>query len=289
MNPSVNDELAMPKRKKNKRSKSRKKRKTLAAQADPFLLYQKSVQKPDFDIDFFTKTYKRYRRRKPRSLREDFCGTAYLATEWVKGHPKRTAIGVDLDTPTLAWARQNVVAVQKPKVQRRFELIHGDVLEVVEPTVDVTCALNFSYCIFKTREQLQKYFEVAHRGLAADGVFITELYGGTEAIEETEEERDVEDFVYVWEQAKYNPITNETLCHIHFDFADGSRLERAYTYDWRLWTIPEVRECMLMAGFERVDVYWEGVEKDGEGSGEYYITKEEENQETWLVYIVGIK
>jgi hypothetical protein len=29
------------------------------------------------------------------------------------------------------------------------------------------------------------------------------------------------------------------VCHIHFDFEDGSRLERAFSYDWRLWSLPE--------------------------------------------------
>jgi hypothetical protein len=116
-----------------------------------------------------------------------------------------------------------------------------------------------------------------------------ELYGGTEAIVEIEETRAVEDFTFIWNQAEFNPITNETLCHIHFEFKDGSRLDKAFTYDWRLWSIPEVKELLEAAGFASVDVYWEAVDEDGDGTGEHRLTTREENQEGWLVLIVATK
>jgi len=271
-----------------KTRKKRKRKKKLADLADPLKLYQLSVQCPEVEIDFFTSVYRRHRKRRPLSMKEDFCGTAYLATDWVKSHKKRTAVGVDLDAPTLAWARKHVLGKAKPGVRDRVQLIEANVLDVTEPKVDVTCALNFSYCGFKTRELLRRYFSTAREGLAEGGIFFCELYGGTEAIIELEEEREVEDFTYVWHQAKFNPITRETLCHIHFDFPDGSRLEQAFTYDWRLWTIPEVRECLDEAGFSHTEIYWDPVDNDDADEG-FRLTEEEENQEGWLVYIVGLK
>jgi len=272
-----------------KSNKKRKRKKKLAEGADPLKLYQLSVQCPEVEIDFFTKVFREHRGRRPLSMREDFCGTAYLATEWVKSHKKRTALGVDLDAPTLAWARQHVLGKAKPGVAERVELIEANVLDVTDPKVDVTCALNFSYCIFKSRDLLKRYFAAAREGLVEGGIVFCELYGGTEAIVELEEEREVDGFTYIWDQAEFNPITRETLCHIHFAFPDGSRMKRAFTYDWRLWTIPEVRECLVEAGFSHVDVYWDPVEEDDDADDGFRLTEKEENQEGWLVYFVAFK
>jgi SAM-dependent methyltransferase len=261
----------------------------VAATTDRHALYQDAVQTPTEDVKFFTNVYRERRGRDPMALREDFCGTAYLATEWVKSHPQRTAIAVDLDEATLEWGREHNLEAADEDVARRVRLIHSDVLDVREPRVDLTCAMNFSYCVFKTREALRRYFEVVYEGLNDDGVFVTELYGGTEAITEDEEERPVGSFCYKWQCEKYNPITHETLCHITFVFPDGSKLRRAFTYDWRLWTIPELRELLNEVGFDSVTVYWENVDEDGDGTGEFRATEEEENQESWLVYVVAAK
>jgi len=139
------------------------------------------------------------------------------------------------------------------------------------------------------REELRRYFEVAHDRLVRDGLFYTEIYGGSEAVVTVAEERKEDGFRVIWDQEVYNPITHETLCHLHFKFRDGSRLDRAFTYDWRLWGVPEIREIMAEAGFAQSRVYWEEVDEDGEGTGEYRATESEENQETWLVYVVGVK
>ena len=274
---------------KDKTKKGKRRKKTDADRADHHELYQLSVQNPEAEIHLFNKMFKRYRGRRPMSMKEDFCGTAYLSTAWAKSHKKRTAIGVDLHGPTLDWGRKHNLEPEPASVVERVTLVQANVLDITEPKVDVSCALNFSYCVFKRREQLRKYFEVALQGLVDDGMFLCELFGGTEAITELEESRELDGFNYVWDQARYNPINHEILCHIHFDFPDGSRMEKAFTYDWRLWTIPEVRECLMEAGFKRVDVYWDPVEGDEKGDSWYRKTEEEENQEGWLVYLVALK
>jgi len=269
--------------KAKKREKKRKKR-TLASKADKFLLYQKSVQDPKPEVRFMDRVFRRHRKRRPLHFREDFCGTAYLATHWVKSHKKRTALGVDLDGPTLEYARKKVIGKEAKSVAKRIALRQENVLAVTEPKVDIACAFNFSYCIFKKRSELGAYLKVAHDSLADDGLFFCELFGGTEAIEVLDERRQVEDFTYIWQQAKFNPITREILCHIHFAFKDGSKLKQAFTYDWRLWTVPELRELMAEAGFSKTEVWWDPVDED-----DYRVTEEEENQAGWLVYLVGIK
>lgn len=268
----------------------------MAASAELHTLYEKSVQTPETEIDFFTKTYTSLRGRMPLIMREDFCGTAFLSTEWCKSDPKRTALGVDLDHDTLEWGRRHHVDTAPADVAERITLVEGNVLEPTGMKADVTCALNFSYCIFKTRDALREYFKVAHAGLKDDGILVLDLFGGTETMDVLEEEREVddEDFTYIWDQDRFNPITNEILCHIHFNFPDGSELREAFTYDWRLWQIPEIEELLIEAGFSRVRVYWEEfVESDDEeddeleGTGEYYETREVENQESWVIYIVA--
>ena len=248
------------------------------------------MQCPEAEIHFFDRVFKKHRRRKALTMKEDFCGTAFLSAEWAKTNPRRMAVGVDLDGPTLDYARQMVLAREAEDVQKRVKLLQANVNDVTRPKVELSCALNFSYCIFKKREDLVHYFKQAYKGLEDDGILVTDLFGGTEAIDVIEEDRKLNGFTYVWDQADYNPITNEILCHIHFKFPDGSRINKAFTYDWRLWSIPEVRECMEEAGFPRVEVYWEPEDEADDGEIlDYRFTEKEENQEGWLVYVVGIK
>lgn len=272
---------------------------TLAQRADRHVLYQHSVQAADFEVEFFVDRYQELRGKKPRVLREDFCGTALLCVEWVKSHPKRTAVGVDLCQDTLAWGARHNLKPAGRAVSDRIALHHANVLDPLAVKADVTCAMNFSYCVFKQRGALRHYFETVRAGLKEDGLFVLDLLGGTETMSVLEEEREIEDqdFIYIWDQAKFNPITHDFLCHIHFRFSDGSMLRKAFTYEWRLWTLPELREVLQEAGFSRVHVYWEEFEKSPgdddddeeqwEGTGTYRDTLQAENQEGWVAYIVA--
>lgn len=270
-------------------AKSKKKRATLAAAADRYALYQSSVQTPSADVEFFDRVFRRLRGRRPRSLREDFCGTGYLSATWVQSHRERTATGVDIDPEPLAWGQAHNMAELSPKAASRVRLLEADVLDGVGDAAEVACAMNFSYGVFKERALLKRYFQVVYDKLTPDGVFFTELYGGTEAIIDLVEERPCEGFTYIWEQETYNPINHQTVCHIHFRFPDKSRVDRAFSYDWRLWTIPEICELLAEVGFKAPQVYWETTDDDGDGTGDFEPTETEENQESWLVYIVAAK
>jgi len=267
---------------------------TLAEQADRHVLYQESVQAPESDVEFFIDTYKELRGKEALSMREDFCGTALLSVDWCKTNPQRTAVGVDLDKPTLDWGvEHNIVPAG---MTDRIRLIEGNVLDEPDEKVDLTCALNFSYCCFKTRDELRSYFENARKGLKEDGILVLDLLGGTETMDELEEDRegdDDENYTYIWDQAKFNPINHHMTCHIHFEFDDDSRLDKAFTYEWRLWMIPEVTELLKEAGYSKARVYWEEFVEDEdddeemEGTGIYHDVTEAEQQESWVNYIVA--
>ncbi|MEJ2140823.1 MAG: class I SAM-dependent methyltransferase [Gammaproteobacteria bacterium] len=270
---------------------------TQAEQADRHVLYQESVQCPEAEVDFISKTYEALKGRKAISMKEDFGGTGYLSVEWAKSDPERTAIVVDIDKPTLDWGQKNNAEEAGSDVARRVEYIEADVRDITEPKVDVINAFNFSYCIFETRDEMRKYFEVTREGLKDDGILVLDLFGGTEAMDVLEEETELDDFdaTYRWEHVSFNPINNHMECAIHFDFDDGSSLENAFTYAWRLWSIPEIRELLEEAGYSKIRIYWEEyVDSDDdddelEGTGEYYETEEVENQESWMIYIVAEK
>ena len=66
-------------------------------------LYQLSVQNVEAEIDFVDETFEQIRGRKAITLREDFCGTGNTSAEWVRRRSTNTAIGLDLDQPTLDY------------------------------------------------------------------------------------------------------------------------------------------------------------------------------------------
>ncbi len=278
------------KQKKQQRLLKEKGGPSMAEQADLHMLYEASVQNVDFEVEFVSNTFKMIRGREARSLREDFCGTAQAACRWVKEHEDNTAIGVDLDADVLAWGREHHVAELTSKQEARIALLNQNVLEVDTQQVDVLLAMNFSYWCFKTREVLGGYFKRAYQALADDGVFFLDCFGGYQAYEELEEETDHEDFTYIWDQASYNAITGDLTTHIHFSFPDGSELRPAFTYEWRLWSLPEIRELLAEAGFKRLTVFsqaWD--EETDEETDEYFPTETLDADPGWVIYITAEK
>ena len=258
-----------------------------AATADKHHLYERAVQSPEAEIQFIDRTFRAIRGRLPDVLREDFCGTAFLACTWVRSRLTNRSIGVDLDKPTLEWAITHNLSWLAPEERTRVELICDDVNGVRAGRADIIAAFNFSYYIFKTRPQLLKYFKAARRGLRKDGLFYLDCYGGYESQDVLTEPRKCAGFTYVWDQAHFNPVTSETLCHIHFSFPDGTKMNKAFTYDWRLWSIAELRELLKEAGFTRSTVYWEGTDPRGEGNGIFRPTTKGEVCAGWVSYIIA--
>ena len=117
-----------------------------------------------------------------------------------------------------------------------------------------------------------------------------DLYGGADSQRTMDETREQEGFDYVWDQNVFDPITYDAINYIHFEFPDGSEIRRAFTYDWRLWTIPELQALMSEAGFSQSEVYWEGTDrKTNEGNGIYRKVTSAPDDPAWVSYIVGVR
>ncbi|MEE2883701.1 MAG: class I SAM-dependent methyltransferase [Planctomycetota bacterium] len=271
-----------------KSNKKKKKRDRQAFLANKHDLYQKAVQEPEADTEFMEKVFRNKFKNTPLVMREDFCGTGFLSATWVAEKKERRAIGYDLDPDTVKWGVENNLSDLDSDQRSRIELRIADVLDAPKEPVDIVCAMNFSWWIFKKRNQLLKYFRSVRSSLLDEGLFVLDMYGGSEAYEEMEEEREKEDFSYIWDQEKVCGITDEVLCHISFHFPDGSKMKKAFTYDWRRYGMRETQEILIDAGFSSVEVYWEGTDEDGEGDGEFTLQTEAENSEAWIAYLVAI-
>ena len=266
---------------------------------DRHLLYTAAVQHVEHDLDALERIYRRHNGRAALLLREDFCGTAAAACEWVRRGPRRRAWGVDLHRPTLAWARRRRLPLLG-EAARRLTLVHADVRDVARPRVDMVKALNFSYWVFKSREELAGYFRAVRRSLARGGLLCLDAYGGTDTCQATVESRRVRasrgpggervpPFRYVWEQRDFNPVDHHLRCWIHFDLDDGRKMNRAFTYDWRMWTLPEIRELLDAAGFRESIVYvqdWD--DKAHRDLDTYSVRRRFENQLSWLAFVIGV-
>ena len=261
---------------------------TMAERADRHLLYQLSVQNPEFELDFIDRIFEEMRGRTPRTMREDFCGTALSSVEWVRRRRGNTAVAIDIDPEVLGWARANNVSTLKRGERGRLELIEGDVREVATDRVDVVQAYNFSYWFFQERAVLLAYFRRLHAALVDDGLLFLDVFGGSECYQTQKEKRKLDGFRYVWEQSEFNAITNELQCHIHFHFPDKSKLKKAFSYTWRVWGARELREILAEAGFAETIVYRQEFDPEtDEALDEYVATDFAEDYACWLGYIVA--
>lgn len=274
---------------KKRGSRRKGDRPTMASLADRHELYEASVQSVPDEVEFMKTTFHELTGRRPHLLREDFCGTAAAACEWVKSNRLHKAVAVDIDPAVLESGRSRHIARMTDGQRRRLRLVQGDVRSARTGRVDLACAFNFSWWTFRTREELLGYFRAVKRSLAPDGVFFLDIYGGAEAYNEVEEETEYDLFTYVWEQAHFEPLSARYTCHIHFRFPDGSELPKAFTYEWRLWTLPELTELLAEAGFARSVLYWQGTDEDGDPNGEFTAVEEGEADPAWIAYVAACR
>lgn len=269
----------------------RKKRPALTARtADRYALYQGSVQDPDSELEFLEKVCREFKRPRPTLIREDFCGTALIAATWVKRRRGNRAIGVDLHRDTVRVQSKRNTKDLTDEQRSRLTLLCDNVLSpklVSGPKVEAVLALNFSYWVFKQREAMLDYFTKVRRALRPGGVFILDHLGGSDVQVEMRERTRFGGFTYVWDQAEYDPISGDYLCRIHFEFRDGTRLTNAFTYHWRMWSMPELRDVLHEAGFGKVAVYWEGDDGKGGGNGVFRAKARGEACRSHISYLVA--
>ena len=252
-----------------------------------YKLYETSVQNHMADIEFIEDEFKKLRGRKAQTLREDFGGTGAMACDWVKRGKERQAWAVDLDPEPVEYGQANHYIKLNKDEEKRMSYVMGNVLDKMDFSADITVAFNFSYFIFKKRQELLKYFKRARKSLNKDGVFFLDIFGGTECTDALEEETEFDKHSYFWDCDFYNPLNNECQYYIHFK-KDGVKYERVFSYNWRHWTVREIVELLEEAGFSKVLTYWEGEDEDGDGDGEFYQSSSEENCESWVTYVVGL-
>jgi hypothetical protein len=268
---------------------------------DRHALYEVAVQGVDWDLDFLDRVFS-YRNDgyEPLDFREDFCSTAALAVAWCQRGKDRRAWGVDLDPEPLAWARKYRLPYVR-EVAQQVTLIRGDVREPRKPLVDVTCALNFSWWVFHQRADLVQYLRAARAGLRKNGVLVLNMFGGGKAekplVERTRKRAEngpdgtmLPAFTYIWEHESFNPIDRRLLAHIHFELRDGRTIKKAFTYDWRMYTVPELRDCVIEAGFRDFELWSEGYDtKAKRGNGVLYKRTQLDAEDTFIGYAVATR
>ncbi|CAJ1979153.1 unnamed protein product [Sphenostylis stenocarpa] len=317
-----------------------------------FLLYQQSVQSPKGDISYLQKFFLMYvGGRMPLHLQEDFCGTAFLSTEWLRSDSRKTAVGLDLDLEALNWCMENNIPKLGADGFSRISLFHGNVLQPLQsklvkmdpqmlvsnislsqneenmqtgvpesedttgsvaqddkftttnltlPGRDIVCAFNYSCCCLHKRADLVLYFKHARNTLSTKGgIFVMDLYGGASSEHKLRLQRRFPNFTYVWEQAEFDIIQRKTRISLHFHMKKEQRkLRHAFSYSWRLWTLPEIRDCLEEAGFRSVH-FWvrempdstEIMRTEGFGAGKnvkYEEATSFQQQDSWNAYIVGV-
>ena len=256
---------------------------------DKYWYYRNSVQSPETDVDFFRDTYKSIRGEIPTTLREDFCGTFSLCCEWVKKGPRYRAYGIDLDHEPIQYGLSHYLP-QLSKAQReRVQILQENVLNPGLPRADIICAMNFSHFIFKDRSMMKSYYHNCFSTLNKGGILIADAFGGSLCQGPNEEKTKHRGFTYFWDQASFDPVSNYAEFHIHFKPDGQKKIEKVFSYDWRMWSLPEIREMMLEVGFQKSTVYWEGNTRSGEGNGIFKPAEKGDECDAWIAYVIGEK
>lgn len=221
---------------------------------------------------------------RPVVLREDFCGTAGVSRRWVMDARKRgeraSAVCVDNDAPTLDRARR---LAHDAGVAGAMAFVECDATAAPSPddpspgapgnpAPDAIFVGNFSIGYIHQRSRLVAYLrackwrlDLGNAGFGG-GIFVCDAYGGAGAfrlgaIERRHPSHGREVIRYHWEHEAADPRTGMVRNAISFRVElDGdviAELPRAFVYDWRLWSLAELRDAMLEAGFARVDVHRE--------------------------------
>jgi hypothetical protein len=256
---------------------------------DKYEYYTKAVQSPDVDVKFIRSVYKELKGKNPKTFREDFCGTFALSRSWVKLDKQHKAIGVDLDREPITYGRAQEAKEMSEEQQRRLTILNKNVMAPDLPGTDIVGAFNFSYYIFKTRKDMKKYFQNVYSRLGKDGVFTIDCFGGTQSQEPNIEETDHGAFKYYWDQDSFDPVTGLAKFYIHFKLKGKKKLKKVFSYDWRIWNVPELRELLEEVGFKKTHVYWEGTTKKGGGDGVFKRTEVGEDCDSWICYVAAEK
>jgi hypothetical protein len=259
-------------------------------------LYRAAVQHPQAEANFARRVhaYGNRNHAAPLRLKEDFAGSASVAALWCLLDPRHEAWAVERHAATARFAQRHVQR-ELGREAARCHVIRADVHDVTEPRVDIVLALNFSVFIYHERSALCDYFAAARKSLRPGGALIIDAYGGPGAMTPMLQKRRVPAscecgtpaLEYQWQQVSHDAATGRVDNRIHFRV--GRRLIRnAFRYDWRLWSLPELREAMLDAGFARATAWCDRYDPAANTSdGVYRPTRTMPNRHDWVAYVSG--
>jgi hypothetical protein len=280
---------ALKEKKKPKSKSSTKNKKKPLPPFDKYEYYIKSVQTPDVEAEFMSRIYQELNKKKAKTMREDFCGTFATCVEWVKQGPKQEAYGVDIDAEPIAYGKEHYLAELNAEQKQRVITLQKSVLDDGLPQVDIVCALNFSYFCFKKRALIKQYFQNVYDTLQAKGLLVLDCFGGSKCYESNLEITEHKGYEYHWDQEEFNPINQNAKFSIHFKRKGERKRKQVFHYDWRMWSIPELRDILEEVGFKKTLVYWEGSDSKGEGNGVFSASEQGEECESWVAYVVASK
>ncbi|KAH7561224.1 hypothetical protein JRO89_XS10G0195200 [Xanthoceras sorbifolium] len=168
------------------------------------------------------------------------------------------------------------------------------------PARDIVCAFNYSCCCLHKRADLVLYFKHVLEALSKKGgIFVMDLYGGTSSEQKLRLQRRFANFTYVWEQAEFDIIERKTRISLHFHLQkQQKKLRHAFSYSWRLWSLPEIKDCLEEAGFQSIHFWIREMPdtadtRSTEGFGaaqneKYEEAKTFQQQDAWNAYIVAV-
>jgi hypothetical protein len=220
-------------------------------------LYELCVQSPKHVVDLLRAIHG----EEPLLLGEDFAGSGAVSRAWVAQSEQHRAWCVDRDAAALA----------RCKGVGRMTTRVGDVHE--EPAVvDTIWVGNFSIGYHHDRPSLLAYLKHVRTRLTRGGVFVCDTYGGETAYTRGEVHRYHQlpktlspdgtggwRVRYTWEQREADPLTGMVTNALHFRIERAGVIETelidAFIYRWRLWSVPELRDAMVEAGFGSTAVF----------------------------------
>lgn len=220
-------------------------------------LYEVCVQSPKHVVDLLRAIHG----EEPLLLGEDFAGSGAVSRAWVGMSDRHYAWCVDRDA----------AAIARCEGVDRISARIADVIE--EPSaVDAVWVGNFSIGYQHDRPSLLAYLKHVRARLEPGGVFVCDTYGGETAYTRGEVHRYHQlpkhlspdgtggwRVRYTWEQREADPLTGMVTNALHFRLERAGVIETelidAFIYRWRLWSVPELRDAMLEAGFASTAVY----------------------------------
>lgn len=268
-----------------------------------FWMYENSVQNPGWQLQSLPRLHKKLIKKEINDLREDFCGSGLLSAEWVRRSAQNTAVGLDLDPEAIEYAERVHLDGLKPVQKRRLKYLNQNVLKPTSRKFDSIFANNYSFFDFHERLDLLKYFKSAYVSLKSQGTLFLETAGGSGFLKPANDRFSKKlnhpkfgriQLDWVWQQQDYDPITSINDYSLHYRVVRKKlKLDRdfnqwkndVFRYNWRVWSIREIRELLLYAGFQSTVVFWP-VDLDSE---KFEIRDWAENYESWVAYVVGVK